>query len=85
MVIKVVMDSSMALSVNRAQINPDPRLLECVKAFDIKGLQDMFSQGKVKSTDLVLDPQRSRGLRPESLLEVYPCTMRIFKDPLIHT
>jgi len=36
----------------------------------IEGLKDLFSQGKAKPTDLVLDEDRFREMHPESLFEV---------------
>ena len=70
-VITVAMNSSMELTIDRTEINPDPSLLNCLKACDINGLETLFSHGKAKPTDLVLDKDNWPPLCPESLLEAY--------------
>ena len=67
-VITIAMDSNMAFTVDRTQINPNPSLLKYLEACDINALKSLFSQGKAKPTDLVLDERRI-SLCPESLLE----------------
>lgn len=69
-VIRVAMNSSMGFSVRRSEINLNPRLLECLRACDIEGLKDLFSRGKAKPTDLVLDRGQGAELEPESLFQV---------------
>jgi hypothetical protein len=53
--ISIVMGSSMKVIMNRVQVNQNPALLKCLKACDIEGLKGLFSQGKAKPTDLLLD------------------------------
>jgi hypothetical protein len=67
MAIRLALSSSMEVSVNRARINSDPRLLQCLKDLDTEGLKTLISQGRAKPTDLVL---RYSWKGPESLLEV---------------
>jgi hypothetical protein len=69
-VIKVAMDSSMGFSVRRSQVNLNPNLLECLKACEIESLKNLFSRGKAKPTDLVLDSKHPWEIKPESLFEV---------------
>jgi hypothetical protein len=69
MFIRIIMDSSMTFNLDRTRINQDPRLIKCLRGCNVEGLKVLFSEGRAKPTDMVLDLMHDE-ITPESLLEV---------------